>query len=253
MLVGVGMANYILLVYYFDKKSKKIRQCFYVFLISTFAFGCHSYLGMFLKMKAPEFIQSDLKIFLISGFFSVLVYLLLKRNLRFFLVLLLPFAFYSVYYVNPLYRGLSPINDSELNRKILELNSRYNSSNDSWWVYYDSWIMGNYIFSTGVKVFNVTNFYPHIEYWRRFDPEGKYFDVYNRYAHIEVNDNNGEEISFRQMGQGAFAVEINPCNSILSNQKVDFFVFNRKTDYSCLEEIDVVTYPSYLYVYHRKK
>lgn len=39
---------------------------------------------------------------------------------------------------------------------------------------------------SGASVINSTNTYPDLEKWSKIDEEGKYEDVYNRYAHINV-------------------------------------------------------------------
>ena len=45
----------------------------------------------------------------------------------------------------------------------------------------------------GVPLINSTSTYPHIDRWQLFDDNGKYEDIYNRYAHIRVYIKQSED------------------------------------------------------------
>ena len=87
--------------------------------------------------------------------------------------------------IHPVSKGLSVIYDKPFAEKVREI---VNHDNDGKWltigtVYY----LQNYILANGAKVINSTNNYPNYELWDILDKERKYDNIYNRYAHINVN------------------------------------------------------------------
>ena len=44
--------------------------------------------------------------------------------------------------------------------------------------------------------FNSTNVYPNLSTWKKLDKEGKYYEIYNRYAHVQVSLSTTEQTSF---------------------------------------------------------
>lgn len=79
----------------------------------------------------------------------------------------------------------------------------------------DTWIvegMGfpviNLPMMVGAPTINSTNVYPTLERWHELDPERKYDDIYNRYAHILVNIVE-EEASFELIQADYFILNIN--------------------------------------------
>ncbi len=70
--------------------------------------------------------------------------------------------------------------------------------------------MPNYILMAGVPVINSTNTYPDMEKWHLLDTEKTQEEVYNRYAHINVNfveEENGKE-KFRLIQPDLFEVNL---------------------------------------------
>lgn len=59
----------------------------------------------------------------------------------------------------------------------------------------------------GARCENTTNFYPDMEFWHILDPEGRYEDVYNRYAHVTVEFTEGET-TFELVAQDSVHVNI---------------------------------------------
>ena len=61
----------------------------------------------------------------------------------------------------------------------------------------------------GLKTINSVNVYPNIELWKRIDKDGKYEDVYNRYAHIQMYiDNTTKLAEFSLQRPDSFCVKI---------------------------------------------
>ena len=61
----------------------------------------------------------------------------------------------------------------------------------------------------GLKTINSVNIYPNIELWKRIDEDGKYEDIYNRYAHIKmVIDSRIDNAEFILQRPDSFIVKI---------------------------------------------
>lgn len=54
---------------------------------------------------------------------------------------------------------------------------------DSWWLTTENDLRQALMMANGVKVVNGVNFYPDFEKWELIDPEHKFEDEINRYAH----------------------------------------------------------------------
>lgn len=118
--------------------------------------------------------------------------------------------------INPIQFGTSVIDQAPLSQKVQELSQEAGGENVRWMTVDGvSSVMGNYLVSQGASVINSTNVYPNLELWQSLDPDGKYQDVYNRYAHISVTVSNdpGEEDKFTLLAPDAFQVT-------LSNQEL---------------------------------
>ena len=90
--------------------------------------------------------------------------------------------------VNPVQRGTSALEKSELAEEIQTIISK---DEDSYWAADGFFVYGNFISAQGAKVFNTTNQYMDEEKWCIIDPNGNYVDVYNRYAQVslEISEN----------------------------------------------------------------
>ena len=60
----------------------------------------------------------------------------------------------------------------------------------------------------GAPTINCTNVYPNLERWKLVDEDGKYEEVYNRYAHSAIKLQN-EETSFELPAPDAFSIYLN--------------------------------------------
>lgn len=96
--------------------------------------------------------------------------------------------------VNPLRTGLEDIRGNALGREIERIANK--ETDNKWVVVSDFWVTGNYPIMFGAKTINSTNTYINTELWKKLDPEKKYVDIYNRYAHIqvEVSDDPDTEV-----------------------------------------------------------
>ena len=69
-------------------------------------------------------------------------------------------------------------------------------------------VYANYALANDARIINSTNYYPNFNNWNLLDTNGKYKDIYNRYAHISINLTD-EETSFSLIQTDAFLINLN--------------------------------------------
>jgi hypothetical protein len=119
---------------------------------------------------------------LILGAFLFLNYLFLLGRKTLFAFFMSLIIIVSGVYVNPLVKGTGAIYNKVLSSEILAIKEK---AKDAVWASFDD-DMGSYLYAHGVKTVNGIHFYPDLKAWNAIDPEGKYSDIYNRYAHVSL-------------------------------------------------------------------
>ncbi|GEM_PF-7091298 len=235
-----GLLNHLLIFYYLTKVKVEQSLDFgiFAFLYSLAIFLVYYYWFTSLKSAVPGFLPNwGVGIGVLLVIFVMLFLLLLQKRMTFW-VLFLIFSGVSTFSVNPLYRGLSIILNSKLSEAVREVN--ITDQRHSFWIVYDIGSgVANYLAANGVRVLNSTQFSPQNEFWGEFDPSGQYMEVYNRYAHINVQTSPAiEGIEFLLTYGDAFTLIVNPCNPRLQEIGVSYYVFPNKVGYSCLNLIN---------------
>lgn len=250
-IIGVGVANYLLVLYFLYKfKIPKSKKYFEVAILTAgFSFVFHLAVGYMLQDGNPTFFDNDLQWILISFVAAFSVFLLLLQRRTLFFLVIIGFAFLSSYRINPLYRGLDAISNSPLSHQIQKIEDA--NQEKSRWVSYDNFFIGKFLVANGVRALDGVYLYPQLELWEKFDPERKYFSAYNRYAHVVFSENVPGKVEFVVSRPDTFIVKINPCNKILLKLNVKYFVFLKKAKYPCLEEIKKEFPALPLYFYER--
>jgi hypothetical protein len=166
----------------------------------------------------------------------------MNRVKSLFAVGLLAFSLLTAFYVNPLYRGLGVLRESQIAREIQQIAGQPENA-DAGWVFYDS-VLSNLAAANGARVISATQYHPQPELWQNFDPQGRYAEIYNRYSHIQVLPAAGDSIEFIQEREDAMLLKINPCNPAFQSAGVRFFVFHKPVEYACLDLDKSVQYPN---------
>ena len=204
----------------FNKKKEKIMCLVISLLLSLF---CVYVSYSFMSDYANKYICFAL--FLI---FSILNYLYLtndkkiKQNIL--IICMSSICFVNIIYVNPLTIGTDMIYKKPLSN---EINKIISKDKDSRWIALDSFITPNYLMMNGAKTINSTNLYPNLKLWTKIDKNGKYENVYNRYAHTII-DLTSEETSFELIQPDLIKINLNyddinslDINYIYSNKNID--------------------------------
>lgn len=253
MLLGLGLINHVLILYYLLKVqvSQTPKYKIGAFLYSVVVFITVLGVGNYIKNRWPTYLSQDenliiTMIALIVGMMTLL--LLYKRKIAFFSIFLF-FTLGSTIYVNPLYRGLSPLK----NERIVEVIEEINDPQAIWLAYEDN-LLANYLAANGVRVVNGTYYSPNIAFWSQFDPENQYTDIYNRYEHIMMTPSTDpQKIEFELLQFDVINIKISPCHPQLSSVGVDYFVFHSLHDeFPCISLKKTIEFPNLsIFIYEK--
>ena len=127
-----------------------------------------------------------------------------KRNQKIFLICVIALSFISGGLVNPIDHGTDVIYESDYFQQVEKI-----VENDSDAIWVTQGMKSNPLIPAGAKTLNSINTYPDLERWQQFDGDNKYYDVYNRYASINIVLQNESDTSFKLGGVGWFDVNLN--------------------------------------------
>lgn len=180
VLLATGFIDILLLVRFLsiDKESIKIWKA----IISTIIISALLVLACHLYNKAFIGIYSCMLLFAMSCW---LCFFAFEYNTKYgkylFTLGIIGTMIIAGFTVNPIVHGTDMITDS----KILAAVEKYNSEDEGLWLVDAIGFPGpNYLVMAGASTINSTHAYPNFEFCKKLDPDGKYEDVYNRYAHI---------------------------------------------------------------------
>ena len=104
--------------------------------------------------------------------------------------------------INPIVSGTDIIYETSIAKEIQQI---YAQDKEALWIGRYNW-SGQYLSANGVNVLNGVNAYPNFAWLHQLDPEEKYNEVYNRYAHIGIILSDHTE--FRLLTQDSYEVEV---------------------------------------------
>lgn len=242
MVLSIGFWGYILMFYYISKKLPKISFDYRLsaIIVSVCTALLIYYMGIQIinmYQNYPLNIAINLIISIITG---ITLYLALIKNILFLFVVLLFSILFSVA-INPLYRGLSIINNDRLSELIQNIKVSESASDYNWITYGDIY-WENILISNGVRSLSSTHFYPQFEMWEIIDPSNESFDIYNRYAHIKFDSEQEQKILLA--GLDFISVGIGPCSNEIFKLNVKYILSDKSLKGICLEERGKVDYPS---------
>ena len=189
-LIAIGFLDILLLLRGMTITEKTNR----IWIAGIIAIICSSWVSRqcYLNNKVYVSEQMAIGIFVYLMFlcYFVLRYHSSKICKVLFSIEIIVIMLFSGGYVNPIRRGTRIIYDSPIIQGIQAIQSQ----DEGQWLVNDlGFPIPNYVLMAGVPVVNSTNTYPALDKWRMFDPEHKYEDVYNRYAHISIKIWNSDE------------------------------------------------------------
>ena len=95
------------------------------------------------------------------------------------------FALITGVYIRPITKGTYAVDSKPLAK---EIQSIVKTDKKSKWIAYGGGIvLSGFSVACGAPTINSVNTYPNMELWKKLDPSGQYNEVYNRYAHIDID------------------------------------------------------------------
>ena len=111
----------------------------------------------------------------------------------------------NIIYVNPINIGTKVLHEKDTAKEIQRI---VKEDKNAKWISIDEFLLGNYVISNGGKAINSTNIYPNLELWKKIDPDKKFEDIYNRYAHV-VFEITEEKSSFKLVQMDMIMINLN--------------------------------------------
>lgn len=141
-------------------------------------------------------------------FFSFIVILKAYETKKYnlFLILCLGIMIISGATVNPIQKGIDVINDKPIINAIKDVNSR---ENGIWISDSMSFPNNNIPLMAGVRDINCTNVYPQLDTWKKIDKDESNKEIYNRYAHININIVTDRDTKFELANPDVFNLSLN--------------------------------------------
>ena len=178
--VAVSYSNLLILFRYLALKDyaqnhKKIHLFISIFL-------CSCVMSYYARRWLYFEYYTDLMYWLSTAVLTIIVYFAVISQKLFALSACILSLVIGVT-VNPIRTGLGIITNSKTGNAIQSIVMH---DSGKWLAVSDKWPIGNYLIMYGAPTFNSTNTYINRDFWNVMDPERKYEDYYNRYAHIIV-------------------------------------------------------------------
>lgn len=127
-----------------------------------------------------------------------LTYFTITGKTRQWAYVMIIIAIISGVMVNPLSIGINPINKTNISEQIKNIESE---DKGALWAG-SSNITGQYLIANGIKCLNGVNTYPNFSWLKIVDTDGKYDEVYNRFAHISIT--LSEQTNFQLIAPDAY-------------------------------------------------
>lgn len=133
-------------------------------------------------------IQKIIMLCIITGAGVCLMINLTKRMQTIFLACLIGLSLYTGIYVRPVMKGLSAIYSKPVAKEIEKICG--NDEDAKWIACGAGIVLPAYSVACGAPTINSVNMYPNLNLWESLDEKGKYENIYNRYAHVDVQFTN---------------------------------------------------------------
>lgn len=202
VIVSFGLASVLLslwfIQYIWERKAVKNLVVGIVLFLNLSVYFFVLYTGN-LRLYVSKI--AIIVILLIAAFLIIAVFKKWKAS---FCIVLTGVVLLTGASVNPLAQGVAPVYEKKIAHAIQAIEK-----NDPDQLWAGERLMYGYLPMLGVHTFNGIAFTPNLESWKILDPDKRYTDVYNRYAHINVEINNNEPV-LQLLQSDAIVARLNP-------------------------------------------
>lgn len=258
LLIGFGMLNILYLVLAIEWLSKEGHRVSQRMIRGStlFAWITVVWIGLATRTALPGYLGSRLKILTISTIIAAIVWLILRKHFTWALGLLLLFSFFSTARINPLYRGLGPLDTSKLVSTITTLGK----SGGAWITTADGGGANfeNLIPAAGLPSLSGVYAYPQLSIWQSIGKTPADTAVYNRYAHVFFSiepvptTTHPSAAYFDPPALDAFRIHADACSPLLAKNNISYILSATMLESSpCLQLVGEVTYPTMHFTIYR--
>ena len=195
-MIGI-LVTLMLMKKYENKKIMNKKNSIMISLLTVIA----AYL--LIKNSSYKEFFTTVKLEIISVVIFSIVYSILQVNKKAFCYTMCIIYILAGATINPINSGLNIIYKTDLAK---EIQAICKEDEDALWIGRYNW-SGQYLLANGANTLNGVNSYPNFQWLNIVDPDKKYNDVYNRYAHIGIILADNTE--FRLLTTDSYEVDLN--------------------------------------------
>lgn len=161
-------------------------------------------IGVYLLIKNSSYNKffTTIKLEIVISMIFFMTYSILQTNKKAFSYIICIISIIAGATINPLNSGIDIIYKTEISQEIQKI---IEEDEDSLWIGRYNW-SGQYLLANGANTLNGVNSYPNFQWLNIVDPDKKYNDVYNRYAHIGII--LADKTEFRLLTTDSYEVDL---------------------------------------------
>lgn len=160
------------------------------------------------------------------------------------LVIIICVSMITGVYVRPLAKGTDAIYSKPLAKKITAIAEKNHKEK---WLACGGMVLPSFVLACGASTINSVNTYPNMELWEKLDPTGRYNEVYNRYAHVNLQFTN-EDTSMQLLSPDAMILNLSYKDVKKTNAKYIVSLTELTTDNGYVKFNEIYNeYGSYIY------
>lgn len=253
LLIGIGLMNVIFtcifIKLYSDTKIRLNLPLSVIYGLLSFIF--YLVLNFRTALEFPNFIGLELAILLAIPI-PLVIFLLLRKHYLFALSVYLIFSLFSVYQINPLYKGTDVLTQTPISLAIRQTSPDSNKK----WVSEDKYLE-NFAAMNGRPSLTGTYLYPQLEIWKGLSQKDRE-SSYNRYAHVNFTFDRNAEKNIKPIPSSPIADQFNltiePCDRFLKYNNVGFLITSAEFEEgaaNCASLLRTVNYPQMDYFIYK--
>jgi hypothetical protein len=246
LFIGLGFAGVLQLLLVMNTLSAvQIPKAWFRWGVCLYTFMCLlvvGWAGRYVSVHYPLFIHSKPLIAFYGITFAFIIFCFLSRRFMLAATVFLIFSLGCIFRVDPLYRGLGPLYDSQLSQAISSV-----SKPGSTWVTVDEGGFENAAMLANRNSLSGVQLYPDVNLWAQVEgPSVGY--IYNRYAHIQFISSDYLENKLKLIQFDLFEVQFS-CSPFIQ-QHVQYVLASHSINEECTKLVDQVHYPALtFYIY----
>ena len=191
-------------------------------LIPVIAFAGTLAYGFYLQLLDPDFFNLP-RISLAASVVAGIAWSSIEAKRGLYLTLAVALALPTLH-VNPIQSGLQPY----LNKAIFQAARKFGGNDGDLWAVFGSLELSQGFKAAGLNVLNGTHYAPRMEWLDILDPDHKYKQVWNRYAHTNlVAANRDEKAEFKIDFADSYHITVDVCGSEFQALRVTHAAFKQ--------------------------